>query len=43
MMDVKNRVMTTAFEPITIIDENTEDVFKKFIDIIKNGGGKKNA
>ncbi len=43
MTDVKNRVMTTAFEPITIIDENTEDVFKKFIDIIKNGGGKKNA
>lgn len=43
MFDAKNKVMTTAFEPVTIIDENSEDVFGKFIDIIKNGGGKRNA
>lgn len=43
MIDVKNKVMTTEFEPIIVIDENTEDVFQSFIDLMKNSGGKKNA
>ncbi|MBQ8293155.1 MAG: glutamine-hydrolyzing carbamoyl-phosphate synthase small subunit [Bacilli bacterium] len=43
LQDLKNKVMSIEFEPITIIDENTENIFKKFIDLMKNGGGKKNA
>ena len=40
--DFKNKVMSVEFEPITKIDDNTEDIFKLFIDMMKNGG-KKNA
>ncbi len=43
MQDVKNNVMSTEFEPITIIDDNTENVYLRFIDLMKNSGGKKNA
>ena len=41
--DSKNKVMSIEFEPFTIIDENTEDVYKKFITLMKKHGGRKNA
>jgi carbamoyl-phosphate synthase small subunit len=40
--DFKNKVMSIEFEPITKVDDNTEDIFKLFIDMMKTGG-KKNA
>lgn len=43
LIDDKNSVMSIQFEPGTLIDVNSEDVFKNFIDLIKANGGKKNA
>ena len=40
--DFENKVMSIEFEPITKVDDNTEDIFKLFIDMMKTGG-KKNA
>lgn len=42
-LDKKNSVMSIQYEPGSLIDENSEDVFKNFIDLIKAKGGKKNA
>ena len=41
--DSKNKVMSIEFEPFTIIDQNTEDVYQKFIALMKKHGGRKNA
>jgi carbamoyl-phosphate synthase small subunit len=41
--DSKNKVMSIEFEPFTIIDQNTEDVYQKFITLMKKHGGRKNA
>lgn len=41
--DSKNKVMSIEFEPFTIIDANTEDVYQKFITLMKKHGGRKNA
>lgn len=41
--DTKNKVMSIEFEPFTIIDENTENVYHKFITLMKKHGGRKNA
>ncbi len=42
-VDVKNRVMGIQFEPTNPIDEESEDVFKTFIELMNGKGGKKNA
>lgn len=41
--DENNKVLGTQFEPVTIIDENSEDIFQEFINLIKECGGIKNA
>lgn len=41
--DSKNKVMSIEFEPFTIIDSKTEDVYQKFITLMKKHGGRKNA
>lgn len=38
--DLDNKVMSIEFEPITKVDDNTEDIFKLFIDMMKKGGNK---
>jgi len=43
LMDEKNNVMSIQFEPSVLIDENSEDVFQRFLDLMKKCGGKKNA
>ena len=43
MEDSKNKVISIEFEPFTIIDQNTEDVYQKFITLMKKHGGRKNA
>lgn len=40
--DEQNYVIGTQYEPVVIIDENSEDMFQEFINLIKNGG-KNNA
>ena len=42
-IDSKKKVLGIQFEPGTPIDENSEDVFKKFVLMMNNKGGKKNA
>ena len=43
LMDEKKLVMTLQFEPNVPIDENSENVFQNFLDLMKKHGGKKNA
>lgn len=43
VIDEANSVMSIQFEPITPIDENTEDAISEFISLMKNFGGKNNA
>ena len=43
LVDKENKVMSIQFEPTTPIDENSEDVFQRFLELMKNCGGKKNA
>lgn len=41
--DVENNVLAILFEPAKPIDKDGEDMSLEFINLIKNGGGKKNA
>ena len=43
LKDEKNNVMTVQFEPGVLLDENSEDVFRDFLSLMKKCGGKKNA
>ena len=42
-VDSKNKVMGIQFEPTNPIDESSEDIFKTFVELIMQKGGKKNA
>lgn len=41
--DENNKVMGTQFEPVTIIDKDSENVFQNFINLIDECGGNENA
>ena len=42
-IDKENNVFAVLFDSIPQIDQDSENVFKTFIDLIKNNGGKNNA
>ncbi len=42
-IDKENNVFAVLFDSVPQIDQDSENVFKTFIDLIKNNGGKKNA
>ena len=41
--DLKQKVMCIQFEPNIPIDDNSEDVFKKFVEMMNKYGGKRHA
>ena len=41
--DLKQKVMSIQFEPNIPIDDNSEDVFKKFVEMMNKYGGKRHA
>ena len=41
--DEENKVMGIQFEPIVQIDENSENIFQEFFNLLKQSGGNKNA
>lgn len=43
IIDEENKVMSIQFEPLSPIDEDTEDVFKQFLNLMLEFGGNKNA
>ena len=42
-MDKENNVFAVLFDSIPQIDQDSENVFKTFINLIKNNGGNKHA
>ena len=43
VLDEENKVMGIQFEPIVQIDENSENIFQEFFNLLKQSGGNKNA
>ena len=43
VMDEENKVIAIQYEPVTIIDENSENIYKQFANLMKQSGGNKNA
>ena len=43
ILDEENKVMGIQFEPIVQIDENSENIFQEFFNLLKQSGGNKNA
>lgn len=43
IMDEENKVIAIQYEPVTIIDENSENIYAQFANLMKQSGGNKNA
>ena len=43
IMDEENKVIAIEYEPVTLIDENSENIYEQFVNLMKQSGGKKNA
>ena len=42
-MDEENKVIAIQYEPVTMIDENSENIYAQFANLMKQSGGMKNA
>lgn len=43
ILDEEKKVMGIQFEPVVQIDENSENIFQEFFNLLKQSGGNKNA
>ena len=43
IMDEENKVIAIQYEPVTMIDENSENIYAQFANLMKQSGGKNNA
>lgn len=42
-MDEANNIISIQYEPVTLIDEDSENIFLEFVNLMKKCGGKNNA
>jgi len=43
VMDEENKVIAIQYEPVSLIDENSENIYAQFANLMKQSGGNKNA